>query len=218
MSSSNVPGERRGNAAKRAAVDALLGDPGSRSLSNRALARRCGVSHELVARRRRASGNGSQIGETRIAERRGKQYAIRIGARATRRTQGKAACGPGVHDQMQQPLLGDAGLTYRLWAERLGRIVAAANVIVSQWRATQADLARLHREGKLTEGRLRGMQGVMAGVAGLMRFHVEALERSLPFAVCPFCGGVQVGCPGCGGVGWVDRGRYEAAMRRSRRR
>ncbi len=211
------------NVDKRVVVDRMLDDPALGGLSNRALGRRCGVSHELVAQRRAArSGGRCQMGEVRIAERSGRRYAIRVAGINARRSRGAIPGdrrpSPVPRDRLAQELSGDAGLTYQLWTHRLGGILTAAREIVAQWDAARDDLRKLQRQGRLAEGRVRSMQGVMARTARLMRFHLVAIEKSVPFALCPGCSGVELGCPDCGGVGWVDRDRHAAIVRRGSRR
>ncbi len=214
--------DHRRNAEKRAAVDRALDDPAMQGLSNRLLGRRCGVSHELVARRRAdRSGRRCQMGEVRIAERSGRRYEIRIaGINAGRSScQAPVPCSPvaAPRDQLGKELTGDAGLTYQVWTQRLGAILTAAREIVAQWQGTKDDLLGMQREGRLAAGRVGAMQSVMVRTAGLMRFHLDAIERGMPFAVCPSCAGVRPGCPACGDVGWVDRARHEAIVLRAAR-
>jgi hypothetical protein len=154
----------RSNADKRATVDRALCDPVQRTLSDRALARRCGVSHELVARRRAArSGSAGQTEEIRIAERAGQAYAMRTAAINERR-----------QAHPDRP--------YGIWTQRLRRIR-------QDWEGAKADLATCQRDGQLLPERTQAMESVMA--------------LGLPFAPCPSCTGVELGCADCGGAGWL---------------
>lgn len=199
------------NAEKRDRVDRALNAPDLDSMSNRALARRLCVSHELVARRRALrSGNRCQMSATCIVERRGSTFEMRTGRI-------NAGRGRQDRDQIGQGLPAGARVTFDLWTRRLGAIHKAAAAIVSEWDATRRELVALRSEGQITKGQLLAMEGQMTRVAGLMRFHLAAIAQRMPFAACATCGGVRLDCSTCGGLGWLDHARHDAAARGQRR-
>lgn len=70
-------GLRRTNADKRRAVETLLNDPEWVQWSDREIARRCGVHHDMVASIRQSlSGGIRQIDESRFVQRNGTTYAM----------------------------------------------------------------------------------------------------------------------------------------------
>jgi hypothetical protein len=79
VGANGLHGHRRTNEDKKRAVKTLLDDDEWKKMSDREIARLCGVTHPFVSSLRSVSGNGFQISEPRTVTRGDSTYTMNVG-------------------------------------------------------------------------------------------------------------------------------------------
>ncbi len=163
---------------KAAWVERFLTEPLHRQLSDREVARRCGVSHQLVARVRQAQGTKRQTGPC-VVRRGGAVYAMRTCAinarRATVRDKARLESQePGAVELRRQ-------VAQRAYEAMRARVASFGALTPAGWRCLERDWRRMNELERLDrEVRGTGLAFVQGKPATEALFHaaIAACERA----------------------------------------
>ncbi|MEM9082801.1 MAG: ParB N-terminal domain-containing protein [Planctomycetota bacterium] len=180
-------------ADKRLAVEKMLDDPKWGGLSDRVIAGRCRVSHTFVQKMRKSRREGVQGGNVATLQQ-SDQTQQRVPDEPVSNVSevevqdaprlDKAGKLPIQHEQVRQAF--DQ-------ADEIERAVAVAKELVGLIDGLQFNPSASYLNHTRT----------MADASGVH----TALKTSLPYAVCPTCGGT--GCSQCKSRGWMNKMTYE---------
>jgi ParB-like chromosome segregation protein Spo0J len=230
-------GLRRTNADKERAVRAALEHPKATTLSDQQIAEHVGVSREYVCRSRKHLVTESQDAPaTRTVTRRGKRYEMnvaKIGKRSAR-TKPKsaplsataaAATTPAPASDCGSATTLENGAVRRQPATRPpqarvtdeeGRVIESEDVIAAfagrpEFKALMSEVSGLknkfrdltQRSGGAWAAQTQNQRDFEVAVSNAQ----NVLRFSMPYAVCPLCGGAK--CAQCKNTGWMPETVYE---------
>jgi hypothetical protein len=227
ISANSAHGLPRSYADKRKAVGLLLGDAEWSQWSDREIARRCQVHHDLVSQlRRRASGQNRQI-EKRKVRRGNKVYEMSVAASTTTAGEEAASTSPQsaalderviATDPQGIPVPKERAQVFATLAdfqEAKDLFVKLAKLVD---RIGQSPAGELYRQELIR--RAEDGQEVLA--CPLVGSALNQLRDAEPYCCyCPYCETAHAGradprCKTCAGRGWTTRAAFERCSGRER--